>query len=216
MDPDVSDNDDKQVTEKEEVVRLGQDARKVCDVFGNGTFSKFNCLYQKDGLRRRPSERKYEEFLTETEEWHTHNQDASSSWTNLFPKLLIVFVLLTTLFLPLLFFSPTFNSSAPSDGFQSDDILGCSTSGVTALGSVTITIVGCVNIPWARSCVLLMLFTTATLSASLALALWWSVSQKDVSGGFTIGAYVLAAAGLPIAVGGSVHGQSWKQDSCSA
>ena len=34
---------------------------------------------------------------------------------------------------------------------------------------------------------------------SLTLALWWSLTRNDVSGGFTMAAYIVAVGGLPLA-----------------
>lgn len=53
-------------------------------------------------------------------------------------------------------------------------------------------------------------FTLATVvllifSISLTLALWWSIAHHDCSGGFTMGAYIIATAGLPIGVFGYRH-----------
>ncbi|KAK9782098.1 hypothetical protein SCARD494_13888 [Seiridium cardinale] len=55
------------------------------------------------------------------------------------------------------------------------------------------------------TCFYLLAATLFATLGSLLLAIWWSVSHGDVSGGFTMGAYVATVAGLPIAAGGLVH-----------
>lgn len=47
------------------------------------------------------------------------------------------------------------------------------------------------------TCYILVTFFFTAFCPSLALALWWSTVHGDVSGGFTLGAYIIAAAALP-------------------
>ncbi|KAK9417784.1 hypothetical protein SUNI508_01541 [Seiridium unicorne] len=55
------------------------------------------------------------------------------------------------------------------------------------------------------ACFYILAATLVATLGSLLLAIWWSVSRGDVSGGFAMGAYVATVAGLPIAAGGLFH-----------
>ncbi|KAK6070232.1 hypothetical protein SCUP234_10292 [Seiridium cupressi] len=55
------------------------------------------------------------------------------------------------------------------------------------------------------TCFYILATTLVVTLGSLLLAIWWSVSHGDVSGGFAMGAYVATVAGLPIAAGGLFH-----------
>ena len=49
-----------------------------------------------------------------------------------------------------------------------------------------------------RLCHVIIAIGLLTLLISLTIALWWSLTKNDVSGGFTMAAYVVAIAGLPL------------------
>ena len=59
-----------------------------------------------------------------------------------------------------------------------------------------------IDIPF---CYILILAAFIGFSVSLVLALWYSIIHEDVSGGFTIGSYVIAAAGFLVAIPGYRH-----------
>lgn len=59
---------------------------------------------------------------------------------------------------------------------------------------------GITDIP---TCYVLVIAVVIGLGISLALSLWYSIIHEDVSGGFTIGSYVIAAVGFLIAIPGS-------------
>lgn len=70
-----------------------------------------------------------------------------------------------------------------------------------------------VYIRW-RFCYVIMLIGFLTFIGSLELALWWSFTRNDVSGGFTMAAYVVAVGGLPLASLQMRHNhrcQCWKK-----
>ena len=49
-----------------------------------------------------------------------------------------------------------------------------------------------------RFCYIMICIGLLTFGGSLALALWWSFTRNDVSGGFTMAVYVVAVAfGFP-------------------
>lgn len=50
-----------------------------------------------------------------------------------------------------------------------------------------------------RVCHVVICIGILTFVGSLTLALWWSMVKNDVSGGFTMAAYVVAVGGLPLA-----------------
>jgi hypothetical protein len=50
-----------------------------------------------------------------------------------------------------------------------------------------------------RVCHVVICIGVLTFIGSLTLALWWSMAKNDVSGGFTMAAYVVAVGGLPLA-----------------
>ena len=47
-----------------------------------------------------------------------------------------------------------------------------------------------------RTCVILSMVSAGAVLTSLSLALWWSMTRNDVSGGFTIGGYIVAVGCL--------------------
>ena len=49
-----------------------------------------------------------------------------------------------------------------------------------------------------RLCHVIIAIGLLTLLISLTIALWWSLTKNDVSGGFTMAAYIVAIAGLPL------------------
>ncbi|KAK3696566.1 hypothetical protein LTR37_017908 [Vermiconidia calcicola] len=52
-----------------------------------------------------------------------------------------------------------------------------------------------------RTCIILILLCAATILFSLTIALWWTLTHhSDVSGGFTMGGYIVAVSGLPLYV----------------
>lgn len=64
-----------------------------------------------------------------------------------------------------------------------------------------------------RTCIVLMCIAAFTVTSSLAVALWWSVSHDDPQSGFTIAGYIVAAGGIimyPIQSQHSKHCTCWK------
>jgi len=59
-----------------------------------------------------------------------------------------------------------------------------------------------------QPCVVLIIFTFLAFAGSLSFAVWWSVSRNDVSGGFTIGSYIVAVIALPIGIASYQHSRS--------
>ncbi|KAF2877637.1 hypothetical protein BDV95DRAFT_154047 [Massariosphaeria phaeospora] len=57
-------------------------------------------------------------------------------------------------------------------------------------------------------CFILASLAFLGVSSSLALSLWWSIAHADVSGGFTMGAYIVAVFGVPMGVVGYRHSQT--------
>ena len=53
-------------------------------------------------------------------------------------------------------------------------------------------------VPW-RLCYILIAVAVFAIVFSLGLGLWWSITRNDVGAGFTIAAYVVAVAALPVA-----------------
>ncbi|KAK3720374.1 hypothetical protein LTR37_003785 [Vermiconidia calcicola] len=52
-----------------------------------------------------------------------------------------------------------------------------------------------------RTCIILIVLCAATILFSLTIALWWTLTHhNDVSGGFTMGGYIVAVSGLPLYV----------------
>lgn len=49
-----------------------------------------------------------------------------------------------------------------------------------------------------RLCHVIIAIGLLTLLVSLTIALWWSLTKNDVSGGFTMAAYIVAIVGLPL------------------
>ncbi|KAH6682864.1 hypothetical protein B0J14DRAFT_556139 [Halenospora varia] len=47
-------------------------------------------------------------------------------------------------------------------------------------------------------CYTLILIDALAILSSLTLALWWSITRNDVSGGFTMAAYIVAVFGVPL------------------
>ena len=65
-----------------------------------------------------------------------------------------------------------------------------------------------------RTCYILILSTFLIILTSVALALWKSVKDDDVSGGFTLGQYIVAAGGLVIFGVITIHARTcvcWKK-----
>ena len=50
-----------------------------------------------------------------------------------------------------------------------------------------------------RVCHTIICIGILTFIGSLTLAMWWSMAKDDVSGGFTMAAYIVAVGGLPLA-----------------
>ncbi|KAF3768851.1 hypothetical protein M406DRAFT_321037 [Cryphonectria parasitica EP155] len=66
-----------------------------------------------------------------------------------------------------------------------------------------------------RFCHVLIATGLLGLTASLALSLWWSFIHNDVSGGFAIGSYVIAAVSFLVAIPGYRHSMTctcWTKD----
>lgn len=66
-----------------------------------------------------------------------------------------------------------------------------------------------------RPCYILIGVSLVGFSLSLALALWWALTHDDISGGFTVGGYIIAATGLLLVVPGYRHSQlcqCWPKD----
>jgi hypothetical protein len=61
-------------------------------------------------------------------------------------------------------------------------------------------------------CYLIGAAVLVVFTLSLAVSLWWSISRQDVSGGFTMGAYMVAAASLPL---GFVSYRHWETCHCA-
>ena len=64
-----------------------------------------------------------------------------------------------------------------------------------------------------RGCVILIVLCATTVLTSLSLALWWSMMHRDVSGGFTMGGYIVAVGGVilyPIQARHSKTCQCWR------
>jgi hypothetical protein len=62
--------------------------------------------------------------------------------------------------------------------------------------------------------IVLAIFFSAVLSFSMSL--WWTVEKNDISGGFTMGSWILAVATLPIGFANYRHStdcQCWKKRS---
>ena len=59
-----------------------------------------------------------------------------------------------------------------------------------------------------RPCIFLIILAFLAFAISLSLAMWWSVSRNDVSGGFTIGSYIVAVVALPIGIASYQHSRS--------
>jgi hypothetical protein len=55
------------------------------------------------------------------------------------------------------------------------------------------------------TCYIIGGFVSVMFVASLVLAVWWSATRDDISGGFTLGAYILAAATLPTGLASYSH-----------
>jgi hypothetical protein len=55
------------------------------------------------------------------------------------------------------------------------------------------------------ACYIIGGFVSLMFFISLILAVWWSVTHNDLSGGFTLGAYILAAAALPTGLASYTH-----------
>lgn len=69
------------------------------------------------------------------------------------------------------------------------------------------------NFRW-RFCHIVICIGLLTFLGSLTLALWWSLARNDVSGGFTMAAYIVAVGGLPLASIQMRHNQRcncWKK-----
>jgi hypothetical protein len=49
-----------------------------------------------------------------------------------------------------------------------------------------------------RPCIILSIVSFIAAGTSLGISLWWTISHRDVSGGFTLGAYIIALATLPL------------------
>jgi hypothetical protein len=67
-----------------------------------------------------------------------------------------------------------------------------------------------------RACHMIFLSILLTIAGSTSLSLWWSFIHGDVSGGFTIGSYCIAAASLPIGFASYQHSKEcrcWKKKS---
>jgi hypothetical protein len=65
-----------------------------------------------------------------------------------------------------------------------------------------------------RACYKIFLSILLTIAGSTSLSLWWSFIHGDVSGGFTIGSYCIAAASLPIGFASYQHSKEcrcWKK-----
>ncbi|KAI1442901.1 hypothetical protein F5Y02DRAFT_394857 [Annulohypoxylon stygium] len=68
------------------------------------------------------------------------------------------------------------------------------------------------------TCFYLSVAAIGLLVASFGISLWWSISYGDVSGGFGIGSYMIAASGGIIAISTYVHRQNcrcWVRGSVS-
>jgi hypothetical protein len=66
----------------------------------------------------------------------------------------------------------------------------------------------------ARPCHLILLGITFSSMLSLTLSLWWSFTRNDISGGFTLGAWILAVAAMPIGFASYRHNSEclcWKR-----
>ena len=63
-----------------------------------------------------------------------------------------------------------------------------------------------------RTCVILMIVSAIAVLTSLSLALWWTLTHNDVSGGFTMGGYIVGVGCLvlyPIQYQHSKNCQCW-------
>lgn len=70
------------------------------------------------------------------------------------------------------------------------------------------------RIPPIRMCIFLICLFLLTLALSLSLALWWAETHDDISGGFTVGSYIVAIAGIPIGLASLIHFRSCKCWEC--
>jgi hypothetical protein len=59
-----------------------------------------------------------------------------------------------------------------------------------------------------RPCFMILTAIILTLCISLGLSLWWTIMRDDISGGFTVGGYVIAAGTLPIGFVSYRHNES--------
>lgn len=59
-----------------------------------------------------------------------------------------------------------------------------------------------------RTCYWIVVSIFLVVSFSLSISLWWSISHNDISGGFTVGAYVVAVASLPVGFVSYKHNDS--------
>jgi hypothetical protein len=47
-----------------------------------------------------------------------------------------------------------------------------------------------------RTCLIMIYLAAITIISSLVIALWWSITRKDPSGGFTMAGYIIAVGGI--------------------
>lgn len=59
--------------------------------------------------------------------------------------------------------------------------------------------------PRIRMCTVFLLLSLLAFILSLAVAMWWTSTRNDISGGFTVGSYVVGVVGLPLGLAGLGH-----------
>jgi hypothetical protein len=56
-----------------------------------------------------------------------------------------------------------------------------------------------------KACVVMIVLSLVITAISLILAVWWSVTRNDISGGCTLGGYVVSVSAVVVGIAGLLH-----------